>query len=103
MTFSIRRLIQIAPVLCYASQATAMLGASGRFETVIGMDPSEGMIEAAQSAIKTDVAALLGGQPSEKQLKDIEKCNVRYSQGSAEDLRGLDSESIDLVTAGTVQ
>lgn len=80
-----------------------MLSASGRYATVIGMDPSEGMIEAAQTAIKTDAAALLGGQPSEKQLESIEKCSVRYFQGSAEDLGRFDPESIDLVTAGTSQ
>lgn len=77
-----------------------MLGASGRFHTVVGMDPSQGMIEAAQSALGENVSALLGGNPDEAQLASVKRCKIKYVQGSAENLDAFEPESFDLVTAG---
>ncbi|KAK9893318.1 S-adenosyl-L-methionine-dependent methyltransferase [Cystobasidium minutum MCA 4210] len=85
---------------CGPGQATAMLGASGRFHTVVGMDPSQGMIEAAQSALGENVSALLGGNPDEAQLASVKRCKIKYVQGSAENLDAFEPESFDLVTAG---
>lgn len=65
------------------------------------MDPSQGMVEAAQTAIESDIASLLGEAGTDAEaVNNVQNSKVDYAQGSAEDLESLEKESLDLVTAG---
>lgn len=64
------------------------------FERVLGLDPSEGMVNAAQGVLQQRV---------EKGEVDLQggKREVRFEQGKGEDLRGVvEDASVDLVVAG---
>lgn len=78
-------------------QATVLLATSRRFDKVIGLDPSEGMIAAARSTLEKDPSSVLREAKNGSASK---LCDVEYRSGSAEDLGWLDDNSIDLVTAG---
>jgi hypothetical protein len=82
------------------SQASVMLGSTGCFSKVFGLDPSPGMIDAAKATLKNDPSPLLGDASSETSLKNVKECDISYQVGSAEDLSFLASESVELVTAG---
>ena len=75
------------------------MAASGSIDKIFGIDPSPGMIEAAQSTLKNNAAALLDVEGKEKQTQKL--AEIIYKKGSAEDLDWLEDQSIDLVTAGT--
>lgn len=64
------------------------------------MDPSQGMIAAAQSALENDIGPLLGDGNSQDAVEHVEKCQVQYIQGAAEDLSSVQPGSVDLITAG---
>lgn len=85
---------------CGPGQATILLSASGAFSEVIGMDPSRGMIEAAETALKGDLAPLLGERSAAEAIARVKETSIKYQQGSAEDLSRFESNSFDLVTAG---
>lgn len=64
------------------------------FDRVVGLDPSQGMVEAARGVLKQKVDSgevdLQGG-----------KREVSFAQGKGEDLRGIvEDASVDLVVAG---
>lgn len=64
------------------------------FDRVVGLDPSQGMVEAARGVLQDKVQAgevdLQGG-----------KREVSFAQGKGEALRGIiDDASVDLVVAG---
>lgn len=67
---------------CGPGQLTALLAEADPFERVIGVDPSEIMIERARS---------MEAHPK-----------LEYTVGTAEIMQGLEDGSVSLVTAGNV-
>lgn len=61
------------------------------FDRVIGLDPSTGMIDAAQQRLE---------QLKLENAKLFVNKTVTFEQGFAEDLSKLEAESVDLVIAG---
>lgn len=88
---------------CWISQATGLLAASGALTKVVGLDPSQGMIEAAQTALKSDVMPLLGENATDREIAHLKNCSVTYLQGSSENLAQFEANTFDLVTAGRWQ
>lgn len=68
------------------------------FKTLIGVDPSEGMIREAQGAWQA--WKKMQQQDNSKDRLIAEEAN--FSLSSAEDLKGIADSSVDLVTAATV-
>lgn len=66
------------------------------------MDPSQGMIEAAQATLKSGISPLLGDSATEQSINAAKQSSINYVQGSAENLSHLNANSIDLVTAGNL-
>lgn len=58
------------------------------------------MIEAAQTALKSDAVPMLGDAATDKALGHLKACSITYQQGSAEDLSCFQANSFDVVTAG---
>lgn len=71
---------------------------SAHFDSIIGTDPSEGMIREAQGAW----SAWKQTQRDTPQLARIERTKAEFSVDSAEELRTVQDASVDLVVAATV-